>query len=136
MTTELSDHTLLLCLVSARRRADEAAIEIHTVEQEILRRMAERGARAMFGDGLSVEIETRDTYEQAGFTPLLELLPPEALVECYTPEHQQLVTAPAKWNTQQVLKWARKVGASALAVTGRARVPGRPRIGAVKENQT
>ena len=110
--------------VKARELADLSG----RVEYEIIRRALERGATAIITETHTAEVVPTVTYDQSRFTPLLELLPAEGVAEAYMPEHQETVTVPAKWITQQVLKWGRKMGDSAQRIITEARMEGAPRV--------
>ena len=96
------------------------------LEQEIWRRMEDRGATAIPDSAWVCEGVTSNTYNQDAFKPLLEILNSDDLEKCFTPSHPQIV--PDKWTTQKVLVLAKRYGAEALAIVDRARLPGARRL--------
>mgnify|MGYP001617384363 FL=1 len=113
--------------LSAQRVVQRQAYEL---EQEAMRRMEERGATAIPSEHYICEVVQRDTYDQAGFTPLLEMFSEADLIDVYTQERteQKWVTTPARWDTAKVKAKARRYGIAALDVVERARIEGRPRL--------
>ena len=98
------------------------------IEQEILRRMEERGARAIPDDFFVCEALSTMGYDQMAFTPLKEILVASELLKCLTPAHEETVLVPDKWNTAKVKSAAAKSGAEALAIVDKARRPGTRRL--------
>lgn len=122
--TSYSDDRLLtwyeaLNSIVTRRRAEAGHIE-----QEMIRRMNERQALAIPSETFICELEVKNSYDQAGLTPLLEIFNEVELAKCYEPAYSKMVEVPAKWNIQQVLAAARRRGAEAMSLVERARLPG------------
>ena len=97
-------------------------------EQELLRRMAERGATSIPSTEFVCEVKQTDTYSQPGFTPLREILSGMDLDTCFVPAHTERIQVADKWNTVKVKALARRYGDEALAIVERARIPGAPRL--------
>lgn len=119
----------LLTRIAAFREEDELVqYGLHFLEQEALDRMERNGATAIPSEKYICELQRKDTYDQAGFTPLLEVFNESDLGEVYTPEHQETITVAPKWNTVKLIAKARRYGDKALAVVERAKIPGRPSL--------
>lgn len=128
-----TDIGLLFLLALERKTAKNTADAIQRLEYEIVQRAQERGATAIITEQYTAELVPNVTYDQSRFTPLLELLPEEGVKESFIPEHQETVTVPAKWKTQQAIKWANKVGDTALRIVAAARMEGAPRVKLTEE---
>ena len=119
---DLSDVDLLAQYEDSRDEASVALIVKGHLEQEIYRRMEERGARAIPDGEYICEMTQGSIYDQESFRPLLEIFNPADLVTCFTPEHMEPVAA--KWQTTRVLALARRYGNAALAIVEKAKQPG------------
>ena len=119
---ELSDTQLLAQYEDSRSAATAALIAKGHLEQEIYRRMEERGATAIPDSTFVCEIAQNSVYDQGSFSPLLEIFNELDLNTCYIPEHVEPVAA--KWQTGKVLALARRYGDAALAIVAKARIPG------------
>ena len=98
------------------------------VEVELLRRMEEREATSIPSNTYEVKVTSKDTYDQARFTPLKEVLFESDLLHCYTPAHEKTELVPEKWDTTKLKAACRKYGAQALRTFEEAKIPGRPRL--------
>lgn len=124
----MNDSDLLWHLAEGRRLMAQLRAIGERIEYEIILRADARGAKVIFTERFTAELESNVTYDQSRFTPLLELLPEEGVKDAYTPEHPVTQTVPAKWNTQKVIKWANKIGGKALNIVAEARLEGAPRV--------
>ena len=120
---ELSDTQLLAQYDDSRTAASAALIAKGHLEQEIYRRMEERGAKAIPDETFVCEIAQENIYEKGRFTALLEIFNPTDLATCFIGEHMERV--PADWKTGKVLALARRYGDAALAIVEKAKQPGR-----------
>ena len=120
---DLSDVDLLAQYEDSRDEASVALIVKGHLEQEIYRRVDERGARAIPDSTFVCEVTQESIYDQEAFRPLLEVFHEFHLNTCYTPEHMEPVAA--KWTTVKVLALARRYGDAALAIVEQAKQPGR-----------
>ena len=120
---ELSDIELLAQYEASRAAATEALIAKGHLEQEIYRRMEERGAKAIPDETFVCEIAQENIYEKGRFTALLEIFNATDLETCFIGEHMERV--PADWKTGKVLALARRYGDVALAIVETAKQPGR-----------
>ena len=125
---EEADEVLLSLYSLWRETAEEAARDLHMLEEEFLRRMHERSANGIPSDTYEVKLEQKATYDQAAFTPLREVFNEGDLAEVYTPAHQETRGVPAAWATVKVIAKAKKYGARALEVVEAARVAGRESV--------
>ena len=93
------------------------------LQQEIYRRIAERGATGIPDETFSCEVVTTYAYDQKTLTPFLEMLNNVELAKCYEPAYTpEPVEVPAKWKIQQLIAVAKRRGAEALSVVDRARI--------------
>lgn len=118
----MSDESLLNGYAYEERRLEEVQTTLDQLRQEIIRRMAEAGATSIPSELFVCELQARTTYDQSGFTPLLELLNEADLKTCYTAEHTEEVRVPAKWNTVKVNALARRYGEVALRIVEAAKM--------------
>ena len=124
--TESTNDGLMGLLALHKANSESAARHAHAIEEELLRRIEANGGTELESTDYHCERVVSNSYEQALFQPLLEVLSPEALADCYIPAHQEPV--PAKWITAKVKAQARKVGTEALRIVDAAQVPGRPTL--------
>ena len=118
----LSDTQLLDQYEDSRNAVVSAQRVKGHLEQEIYRRMEERGAKAIPDETFVCEISQASIYDQDSFRPLLEVFNAPDLETCFTPEHTEPVAA--KWTTGKVLALARRYGDAALAIVAKAKQPG------------
>lgn len=123
MLPDLADDHLLSCLADAKRNRDTYVRFIGHIEQEIWRRMEERGAAAIPDNTYVCEAVVSNTYLQEAFTPLKEVLVEADLKGVLIPAHQETVDVPDKWATAKVLALARRLP-EVQAIVDRARQPG------------
>jgi hypothetical protein len=103
--------------------------QLGVIEMEIMQEIDARGGTSLpnadeNGEQLFIcEIEETFTYDHSFFTPLLEKFNRTELGICYEPEHEQTVTVPAKWHTQQVKAVAKKHGDGAVEIVERGKIP-------------
>ena len=90
------------------------------LEQEIWRRMEERGAIAIPDETWVCEAKTRTTYLPIPLTPLKEILSEADLETCYTPAHMEMI--PDRWDGRKVLPLARRYGDVALGIVEKAKL--------------
>ena len=124
----ISDSDLLWRIAEGRRLMAQARTLQERLEEEVIQRARARGAKAIITERYTAELEANVSYDTSRFTALLELLPEAGIKEAYIPEHRNTVTVPVKWNTQQAIKWAKKVGGTALNIIAEARMEGAPRV--------
>ena len=94
------------------------------VEQELFRRMEERGATSIPNDTFICEAVTKNEYNQEGFKPLLEIFSGADVDTCFIPAHPSQAIIPEKWITAKVKALARRYGDVALGIVEKARIPG------------
>ena len=118
----ISDEGLLDWYAEAQERVELTKATMGRLEQEIQRRIKDRGATGIPDETFECEVKIDYTYDQGLLTPLLEVLNTVELEKCYqpayTPEPEEV---PAKWKVQQLLAVARRRGTEALAIVERAR---------------
>lgn len=124
-TTSLSDENLLAQIAEFRSAMEAYQRYVQHLENEALARMERNGATSIPSEQFICEVQRRDTYDQAGFSPLKEILNEKDLASCWTAEHQVLQVMPESWVTVKVKALAARYGAPALAIVERAKVPGR-----------
>ena len=121
----MGDSNLLKMFAREKANLERKQRFVGRCEQEIYRRMDERGAKAIPDEAFTCEMVQEMVYDQASFTPLLEVFNPADLATCFTPEHIRSVSIAAKWTTVKVLALARRYGDTTLAIVEKARQPGR-----------
>lgn len=124
---EWPDDNLLKAFDNARTRLEQSQDSAGMLEQEILRRMEERGARAIPSNTYACEGTQDNTYDQASLTPLKEVLNEADLTTVLTTGYQKVVWVPEKWATQKVLALARRLP-EVQAIVDRARIEGRLKL--------
>lgn len=123
------DHALLDAYEDALGDLDRCKQRVNHMEQDIYRRIQERGGTTLpVADNNGELIWTCEqvdsyTYDHSQFTPLLEKFNKTELEECYIPEHDEMLTVPAKWYTSILKAVAKKHGDGAPELVDRARVP-------------
>ena len=99
------------------------------LEQEISRRLTERGAKEMLHPYVSCRlIFPTPGIDPTKLTPLREILPPDTLGEGFFPAHEEIVQAPDRWDMRVVNKWARSLGNEVASIVEGAKFPGAPRL--------
>ena len=129
---QLSDDALLNSYATVKQAAQDVADRRGRIEQEIWRRLRQAESEgAQVGSIPSAqyicEDATRPTYDQAALVPLRDLLTQPDLAACFTPEHQETMTVPDKWDMRKVLPLARR-SAEVQHVVNRATIPGTPKL--------
>ncbi len=97
------------------------------IEWEITLRMQARGATLLDHPDHHVELVSKPEYDRTQLYPIKEFVPPEVFDKGYTPEHEEPVTIPEKWDMRQVKTWA-KYGRVAQAILERAALPVAPKL--------
>ena len=131
---ELTDQSLLHAYADELDSIKMSQAESGRIQQELIRRMAERQATSIPSEKFICELKQVNSYDQASLTPLLEIFNKPELSSCYQPAYEEMVTVPAKWRIQQVIAAARRRGIEAQEVVDRARIPGAPSL-SFKERQ-
>lgn len=106
----LTDEQLVGIFAAAQQEAQEAQEQAGRLEQELMRRAAERGATTIYGKGMNFVITTANEYDRIRLPPLLELLTPEEKAECFIPSHPETVEVPDKYDITKWKKAARAHG--------------------------
>ena len=125
---QLSDAELLRWYEQCGLHLQELQERAGRMEQEILRRMEERGATAIPSDQFVCELKQGNSYDQTSLTPLLEIFNQLEISSCFQPPYEETVTVPAKWRIPQVIAAAKRRGTEALAIVARAKIAGVPRL--------
>ena len=134
LTRRLTDDELLKIFDTTSTALEQVQANAGRLEQEILRRMEERGARAIPSNTFVCEGVQDHTYDQASFTPLKEVLIEADLKTVLTPGYAEVVWVPDKWATKKVLELARKYP-PVKAVLDKARIEGRLKLKFQKREQ-
>ena len=98
------------------------------LEQEVYRRIEERGATSIPSETYICEMETGFRYDQRSFGPLKEIFNDADLKKCLTPAHTEEVKVADKWTTATVKSLAVKYGAEAMKIFENARTESRGRL--------
>ena len=104
------------------------------LEQELQRRLEERGATELPHPTLEVKLEyPSPTYDPQKMHALMELVEPSTIAEAFTPQHEQTVLVPESCDMRQVRGWPKRFGDGVAAALERAKLPGGPPKLRVKE---
>ena len=120
-----SDEQLLGIFAAAQQESVEAHERVGRLEQELMRRAAERGATTIYGKDMNYIITQKPDYARDRLHPLLELLDQNQRDECFTPEGYRETWQEAKWDMTKVKKHARARGKEALDIVEAATFPGK-----------
>lgn len=101
--------------------------ERYEIEQELMRRMAADGATILDHPRYDVTLTAKIEYDRGKLHPLRELVPPEVVAKGYTPEHEETVVVPERWNMTKVKTWA-KYGKAAQEIIEAAAFKSAPRL--------
>ncbi len=126
--TQISDDQLLERYREAGEQLAYCLDYKGRLEQEMHRRMEERGATMIPSDSYVCEAPIRYDYPDGCFTPLKEEFTESELAECITPAWTETVEHPESWNTLKVISIARKHGKAAMDIVERQRIPKRSKI--------
>ena len=119
---KVSDDTLLSSYSESLDLLTKQQDIVGRYNQEIQRRIKDRGATGIPDETFNAELVVSYTYDQAALTPLLEVLNNVELEKCYQPAYTPPpVEVPAKWKVQQLLAVAKRRGNEALAIVQRAK---------------
>lgn len=118
----MSDGELLEDYHWALEAAERARRNAGLREQEIMRRMRDRGAAGIPDAAYDCRITTTTNYDRTRFAPLKEILQPDDLAACYTPEHQETISVAEKWDLRKLVPQAKRYGREALNVLGDAEI--------------
>jgi hypothetical protein len=113
--------------VMASKEAKEWRERVGRIEWELTRMMQADGATALSHPSYEVKLTYRPTYDYTKLAGLRELVPEAELGRSYTPEHEETVTVPARWDMRKALT-LKKFGAGVAELLERARVMGEPKI--------
>lgn len=127
LMSNYTDDDLLRVLDSAQDHLDTTAREIGRLKQEIHKRLTDRGAKKLYGEGLEYEDSTQNEYDRSKLPRLLEILKPEEKDKCYIPAHEAMIEIPAKWDMTQVKKFAKAHGGEAQKIVDNATFKGTPK---------
>jgi len=125
---EWSDTIMLQAYWNASVAAEEAALAVGRLEQELLRRMRDNSATSIPSEAFVCEVSVRTDYDQSRLTPLLEILNPTDLDVAYAPAHEESRMVGAKWDVRKVIALARRYGIEAQTIVEESKVPGAPRL--------
>ena len=118
--TILSDAHLLETYNASLETARAMRNDAGHAEQEMYRRMEERGAGSIPSETYVCEQKPKNNYSQAAFVPLKEIFNDVDLASCWVAAHEEVVQVAEKWNTVKVKALARRYGDKAQAVVAQA----------------
>ena len=121
--TDLTDDALLEEFARAKAFKDQFTRQAGQVEQELYRRMEERGATGIRGTEFICEKTVANTYAQGLLTELKVELDSADLEIVLTPAHPE--TVPDKWEIQKLTALVTRLGGKPLRIFENAREPGR-----------
>ena len=124
-----TDNDMLTAYENVKERLEFERDHLNRLEQEIFRRIQERGGTSLpNADENGEQIWTCEqvdsySYDYSKFTPLKEMLNETELRKCYLPRHKREIEIEEKWVTTSLKAVARKHSAEAVALVEAARVP-------------
>ena len=116
----LTDEKLLDSLATANRVIAQGQSAKGHCEQELFRRMEQRGATGIPSDRYKCNLILKYDYPTYGLIPLIEVFSTQELATCWTPEHDEPV--PQKFNMTKVKPIAKLYGDRALSIVEQAKV--------------
>lgn len=122
--TQISDVALLRWYERCQSDLVEVQEKVGRLQQEILRRMEERGASAIPDEEYVCELVTKTNYDQTQLRPFLEILTGRELEDVFVPAHEETIQIASKWKVQQLIALAKKHGTEALQIIEQAKIPG------------
>ena len=125
---DCSDEDLLQEFQAARLVIHHNKLLLDLLEFEMHKRMDERGATGILTERyIASAIPTVD-YDQQRLLPLKEVFTDADLQKCFTPEHEETVTIPHKFNMVKTIPLAKRYGAEALKLVTASKVIKRMRF--------
>ena len=131
---DMPDSNLLEVFAKARANLEAQQQFVGHCEQELYRRMGDRGATAIPDNTYVCELKAQNTYIQEALTPLKEVLVEADLNSVLIAAHQETVDVPDKWNTVKILRLGRRQP-EVRAILDQARIEGRPKLTFEVRNQ-
>ena len=108
-----------------RRMTDHYQDQADHIAFIIQQRMEAAGATVLDHPTCDVILaEGHASWDYSKLASLRELLPPDQLAKCYTPQHPETIVVPEKWNMTRA-KALGRYGAHVKEVLAAARIPGR-----------
>ena len=102
-------------------------LNVGLLQQEIYRRLEECQARAIPSNEFICELIPQNSYNQAAFTPLREILVEADLKAVLEPAHEEVVWVKDKWAITKVLALARRLP-EVHRIVEQARIEGRSKL--------
>ena len=124
---EKTDAELIQYLADNREYLQTLRDIIGITEMEITSRLENRNATIMRGENKTVEISSKTEWDKSKLSQLREMFSPDELKDIYTPEHEEVVTIPEKWNMAKGRRLL-KYGSEVSSIIDSARIKGRNKI--------
>ena len=124
---EKTDAELIEYLADNREYLQTLRDIIGITEMEITGRLENRNATIMRGENKTVEISSKVDWDKSKLSQLREMFSPDELEGIYTPEHEEVVTVPEKWNMAKG-KRLLKYGSEVSSIIDSARIKGRNKL--------
>ena len=124
---EKTDAELIQYLADNREYLQTLRDIIGITEMEITSRLENRNATIMRGEKKTVEISSKVDWDKSKLSQLREMFSPDELKDIYTPEHEEVVTVPEKWNMAKGRRLL-KYGSEVSSIIDSARIKGRNKI--------
>ena len=124
---EKTDAELIQYLADNREYLQTLRDIIGIKEMEITSRLENRNATIMRGENKTVEISSKVDWDKSKLSQLREMFSPDELKDIYTPEHEEVVTVPEKWNMAKGRRLL-KYGSEVSSIIDSARIKGRNKI--------
>ena len=98
-------------------------------EQELVRRLQERGAQELFHPTLEVKLDLgTPKYFLPTMHKVKEIISPEEWAKAFTPEHEETVLVEAKLDMKKARHWPKRFGKDVAAIFEEALLPSSPRL--------
>ena len=124
---EKTDAELIQYLADNREYLQTLRDIIGITEMEITSRLENRNATIMRGENKTVEISSKTEWDKSKLSQLREMFSPDELKDIYTPDHEEVVTIPEKWNMAKGRRLL-KYGSEVSSIIDSARIKGRNKI--------
>ena len=100
---------------------------VDRIERELILRMEAEGATEIPHPDFEVKLKRSSSWDYSRLATLGELVPEAELAKAHTPEHEETVVVPDKWDMRKALTF-KKFGREVEAVLEAARLLGAPRL--------
>ena len=127
----MDDEILLRVFEAVQKEVTYSTHKLGLLEQEIHRRLRERGADKIYGKGMEYEDTSKPDPNRSKIPALMEYLTPDEVVKCLAPAHWDEPKEPEwiedKYDLTQVKKAIKDHGGEAQTALDAIYIPGAPK---------